>query len=161
MTKQQDFTVELKCAIKKVEKSIISDVQQYIRDCDLSISSDFNIAHETAEIIGDIDIYNPEYNIQDIDTSRCICEFAISCGIDFNVNIKGFDSNTASYDEDDIHYTNEVDIIANVQRKLSVVAKTHYQCDVHNQLYIKSYQLFVEPITIEVSDYDEDFPLYK
>lgn len=161
MTKQQDFTVELKCAIKKVEKSIISDVQQYIRDCDLSISSDFNIAHETAEIIGDIDVYNPEYNIQDIDKNKCMCEFAISCGIDFNVNIKGFDGNTASYDEDDIHYTNEVDISANVQRKLSVVAKTHYQHDVHNQLYIESYQLFVEPITIEVSDYDEDFPLYK
>jgi len=155
---QQKITNKLKNVIRFKKSDMISNIQSYMRDNDLYISSDFNIAHEVVEIVGDIDVdYEPQYKILDIDENKCICTFEIDCDINFSVKIKGFDGNSASYDEDDIHYTNTVNINANVQRKLPVFIKAYYCRDVNDQLYVDNYQLGIKPITIECTDYDEDY----
>lgn len=153
MLNQENFEAELKNVI---EKNIISYLQTYIRDNDLYISPDFNIAHEVVKIIGDIDIdYEPEYDILNIDENKCICTFALNCDINFSVNIKGFDGNTASFDEDDIHYTEYVNKNAHVQRNLPVRIKAYYHRDANDQLYIDNCDVYIKPITIECTDYDE------
>jgi len=157
MLSQQDFEIELRNAIKKIETSITSNIQKHIRDNNMDISPDFNIANEVVEIVGDINIdYDPNYDI-DIDENICICTFVLDCDIDFNVKIKGFDGNTASYDEDDIHYTEYVNKNAHVQRKLPARIKAYYRRDANDLLYIDSYNVYIKPITIECTDYDEDY----
>lgn len=154
---KQNFIDELKRAVKLIKTNIISGLCEHIKDNDLDISPDFNITNEVVEIVGDINIdYNPNYDI-DIDENICICTFVLDCDIDFNVKIKGYDGNTASYDEDDIHYTEYVNKNAHVQRNLPVRIKAYYRRNANDQLYIDSYNVYIEPITIECTDYDEDY----
>ena len=158
MSKQQEFISELEIAIKQKEPEIISEICQQIKDNDLLISPDFNIENETTEIIGDIDIdSNATYEIVDINEIICICKVRSEYIVNFRVKIEGYDGNTASYDEDDVHYTDNVRIEANVQRKLPVIIKAYYRRDANDELYIDNYRLEIKPITIECTDYDEDY----
>lgn len=162
MSKQQELIADIQKAIERIEKSIISKIQIQIKDYELIVSSDCNLANETAEIISDINIdYDPACDILDIDEKHCICKIKLECNVYFKVKLKGYDYNTASYDEDDIHFTENVNIDVDVDRTIPVIIKAHYRRNANNHLYIDTYNILIEPIIIERNDYDEDFPRYK
>lgn len=158
-------TKEIQYAIKQKENDITNCIKEQIKDSELSVSLDFNIADEIAEITSDVEcIYKSDFNVIDIDEDERSCTIDVNCLISFMANITGNDYNTALYDKEDNswYFMDDVNLDISIERKFNIQITASYNYDKNHRLYLEIDEIDgVDPITIEYTDYDSDYPLYK
>lgn len=158
-------TKEIQDAIKKKETCITNYIQEQIRDFELSVSPDFNIAHESGEIVSNIEcIYESDFNVIDIDENTQSCVVEVNCGVSFTAQVTGDDYNTATYDKEDNswYFIDDVNLEVAIERTFNIQITASYNYDDDHVLCVQIDEIEgVDPITIEYGDYDLDYPLYK
>ncbi len=158
-------TKEIHDAIEQERNYITNYIQEQVRDWELSVSPDFNIANDNAEITSQIGCtYQSDFNVIDINEDNRSCVINASCLIKFVANITGNDYNTAYYDKEDSswYFMDDVNLNVDVKRIFNIQIVAMYDYDENNELSLKIDEIKgVEPIIIEYKDFDPDYPRYK
>lgn len=158
-------TKEIQDAIKQKKNDITNYIQEQVKDYELSVSLDFNIADDIAEITSEVECaYESDFNVIDINEDKCSCTIDVNCLVSFMANVTGNDYNTALYDKEDNswYFMDDVNLDISIERKFNIQITASYNYDENHKLYLEVDEIDgVDPITIEYTDYDSDYPLYK
>ena len=150
----------IKCAKNKKEE-IINAIKMCVEDTIFYISPDFNVINEDYFLHSINDIFIDDYKIVEINDYEKSSILSVECTVNMDVSVTGDDCNTGWYDKEDGLYRDmdKITYDCNVVRNFDFEIHISYSDNTE-----QSEVTFVdggEPITIEYTDYDPEYPLYK